>query len=52
MSEQKDIAEDLGVVVAALPEIESLRQFAENMPPPPPHVIEGVLHQGCKLVLT
>ena len=48
MSEQKDIAEDLGVVPPALPEIESLRQFAENMPAPPPQIIEGVLHQACK----
>ncbi len=51
MNEQIDIAEDLGAVPPALPEIISLRQFAENMPTPPPQIIEGVLHQGCKMIL-
>jgi len=51
MSEQIDIAEDLGVVPPALPEIEFLREFAANLPTPPAQVIEGILHQGCKLIL-
>jgi hypothetical protein len=32
MPEQRDIAEDLGVVPAALPEIEFLREFSAIMP--------------------
>ena len=51
MNEQIDIAEDLGAVPPALPEIVSLRQFGENPPTPPPQIIEGVLHQGCKMIL-
>jgi hypothetical protein len=50
MSEQVDIAVDLGVVAAPLPEILSLRQLVETAPPPPPEIIEGVLHQGCKMI--
>lgn len=51
MSEQVDIAVDLGAVVPPLPEIVSLREFAETAPAPPPQIIEGVLHRGCKMVL-
>lgn len=51
MSEQIDIAVDLGVVAAPLPEILNLRQLVEVAPAPPPQVIEGVLHQGCKMIL-
>src|SRR5215510_3761291 len=51
MSEQVDIAVDLGVVAPPLPEIVSLRQFAETVVAPPAQIIEGVLHRGCKLVL-
>src|SRR3974390_2931403 len=51
MSEQIDIAVDLGVVPPPLPEIMSLRQLVEVAPAPPPQIIEGVLHQGCKMVL-
>lgn len=51
MNEQVDIAVDLGAVAAPLPEIITLRQFAENPPVPPPQVIDGVLHQGCKMIL-
>ena len=51
MSEQIDIAVDLGVVPPPLPEIMSLRQLVEAAPMPPPQIIEGVLHQGCKMVL-
>lgn len=51
MSEQIDIAVDLGVVQQGLPEIVSLRQFVAVAPPVPPQIIEGVLHRGCKMIL-
>jgi RecA-family ATPase len=51
MSEQVDIAVALGAVPQPLPEIVSLRQFAENPPLLPPLVIEGVLHKECKMIL-
>ena len=51
MSEQIDIAVDLGAVPAPLPEIVSFRDFVVNPPTPPPQIIEGVLHQGCKMIL-
>ncbi len=51
MSEQIDIAVDLGAVPPPLPEILSLAQLVEIASPPPPEIIEGVLHQGCKMVL-
>ncbi len=50
-SEQVDIAVDLCVLPPPLPEIEFLRDFAANVPQPPPQIIEGVLHQGCKMIL-
>jgi hypothetical protein len=51
LSEQIDIAVDLGVVAPPLPEIMNLRQLVETAPAPPPQIIEGVLHQGCKMIL-
>ena len=51
MVEQVDIAVDLGAVPPALPEIVSFRQFAASPPTVPPQIIEGILHQGCKMVL-
>ena len=51
MSEQVDIAVDLGAVLPPLPEIVTLRQFAAEPPSPPPQIIEGILHQGCKMIL-
>jgi hypothetical protein len=51
VNEQIDIAVDLGAVAAPLPEIITLRQFAESPPMPPPQIIDGVLHQGCKMIL-
>ena len=51
MSEQIDIAVDLGVVPPPLPEILNLRQLVETAPAAPPQIIEGVLHQGCKMIL-
>jgi hypothetical protein len=51
MSEQVDIAVDLGVVAPPLPEIMTLRQLVESAPALPPQIIEGVFHQGCKMIL-
>jgi hypothetical protein len=51
MSEQIDIAVDLGVVPAPLPEIEFLREFAASLTAPPAELVEGILHQGCKMIL-
>jgi len=50
-AEQVDPAVDLGVVPPPLPEILNLRQLVEAAPAPPPQIIEGVLHQGCKMIL-
>ena len=43
MSEQIDIAVDLGVVAAALPEIESMREFADRPEAVPAELIDGTL---------
>src|SRR5215471_7546006 len=51
MAEQVDIAVDLGAVPPPLPEILNLRQLVETAPAPPPQIIEGLLHQGCKMIL-
>lgn len=51
MSEQIDIAVDLGVVPPELPEMVSLREFASVACPPPPQIVRGVLHKGCKMIL-
>jgi hypothetical protein len=51
MPEQVDIAVDLGAVPLALPEILTLARLVETAPAPPPEVIEGRLHQGCKMIL-
>ena len=51
MSDQIDIAVDLGAIPPPLPEIVTLRQFAATARPAPPQVVEGVVHQGCKMIL-
>lgn len=51
MNQQIDIAVDLGALPPALPEIVTLQQFATASPAAPPHIIEGILHRGCKMVL-
>ena len=51
MTDQVDIAVDLGAVPPALPEIVTLRQFAVAPPVAPPQIIEGILHRGCKMIL-
>jgi hypothetical protein len=51
MPNQIDIAVDLGAVPPPLPEIVTLRDFAASPPVAPPQIIEGILHQGCKMIL-
>jgi len=51
MPDQIDIAVDLGAVPPPLPEILTLEQLVEVATVPPPEIIEGVLHQGCKMIL-
>jgi len=51
MNEQIDIAVDLGAVAPGLPEILNLEQLCAVATPPPPVIIEGILHQGCKMIL-
>jgi hypothetical protein len=50
-SEQVDIAVDLGALPPALPNILTLDELEEQDFPTPPIIIEGVLHQGCKMIL-
>jgi AAA domain len=50
-TEQIDPAVDLGAVSPPLPEIVTLREFAASPPVAPPQIIEGILHQGCKMIL-
>lgn len=50
-----DIAVALGVVPPPpppLPPIVSWREFAAQAPAAPPQIIQGILHQGCKMVLS
>lgn len=51
MSEQIDIARDLGAVAPALPDIGFLEDIAESPPLAPPQIIDGILHQGCKMIV-
>jgi hypothetical protein len=51
LSQQVDIAVDLGAVPAPLPEICFFEEFVATEPKAPPQIIEGILHQGCKMVL-
>jgi len=51
MSNQIDIAVDLGAIPPPLPGILTLREFAATAPPAPPQIIKGVLHQGGKMIL-
>jgi AAA domain len=51
MTDQIDIAVDLGAVPPPLPEICFFEDFTANPPVAPPQIIEGILHQGCKMIL-
>ena len=50
-SEEVDPAVALGVLPPPLPEIEFLREFSASLPSAPPQIIDGILHQGCKMIL-
>ena len=50
-TEQVEPAVDLGAIAPPLPDIVSLGQFCAVAVPPPPQIIEGILHQGCKMIL-
>lgn len=50
-SEQVDPAVDLGAIPPPLPEICFFEEFAVSAPKAPPQLIEGILHQGCKMIL-
>jgi hypothetical protein len=50
-NEQVDVAVDLGALPPPLPEILNLEQLCAVAVPPPPLIIEGVLHKGCKMIL-
>jgi len=49
--DQVDPAVDLGAVQPPLPDILTLEQLCAVAVPPPPLIIEGILHQGCKMIL-
>ena len=51
MSEQVDIAVDLGAIPPPLPGILSLEELVTVAVPPPPLIVDGILHQGCKMVV-
>ncbi len=51
MSEQVDIAVDLGAIPPPLPDICFFEEFAASPPTVPPQIIESILHQGCKMIL-
>lgn len=50
-AEQVDPAVDLGAIPPPLPQILNLEQLVDAAVEPPPLIIEGILHQGCKMVL-
>lgn len=52
MSEQRDIATDLGVAPEPLPQMVSARELVSDRRPAPPQIVRGVLHQTCKLLLS
>src|SRR5437868_11692343 len=41
----------MGVVPPALPDILTLRQLVEVAAAPPRQILDGILHQGCKMIL-
>ena len=51
-AEPIDVAVDLALVAPEPPPILSLRQLKEKAPTRPPQLIDGMLHQGCKMVLS
>ena len=51
MSDQRDIAVDLGVAPEPLPAMVSARELVSDPRPAPPQIVRGVLHQTCKMIL-
>ncbi len=51
MTDQIDIAVDLGAVPPSLPPMQTEEEFMQSVPPAPPQIIRGVLHQGGKMIL-
>src|SRR5262245_42212153 len=51
-SEQVYPSVDLGLERQPLPKMVSLREFASVRHPAPPQIIQGVLHQGGKMILS
>jgi hypothetical protein len=49
--QQVDIAVALGAVPPPMPELLFFEKFIETRPTAPPQLIEGILHQGCKMIL-
>ena len=49
--EQVDPAVDLGAIAPPLPDMVWLDEFTASLPVPPPQLIEGILHKGCKMIL-
>ena len=49
--EQVDPAVDLGAIAPPLPDMVWLEEFTASLPAPPPQLIEGILHKGCKMIL-
>jgi DNA-binding transcriptional ArsR family regulator len=49
--DQIDPAVALGVLPPPLPSIMSFRELCEVDIPVPPQIVDGVLHQGCKMIL-
>jgi hypothetical protein len=50
-AEQVDIAVDLGALPPALPDWYYIEDCAASPRLPPPEIIQGILHQGCKMIL-
>ena len=48
---QVDVAADLGAIQPGLPEIMSLNQFVATDPQVPPMIVDGLLHQGSRMIL-
>jgi len=49
--EQVDVAVDLGLVPPPLPDIMTFSEMFQTDIPTPNILIEGILHQGCKMIL-
>lgn len=50
-SQQIEPAEDLKVQAPKLPPILNIDELDATAPDPPPQLVEGILHKGCKMIL-